>query len=94
MDEQSCIYQLLFVGGSIPVSKEMPRFSMHQKTILERSFAVSPYPSKAALKELALQIELHEKQVKRWFERKRRAMKGEIKILGKTFILRVYSCIR
>ena len=91
---KSYIYQLLFVGGSIPVSKEMPRFSRHQKSILERSFAVRPYPNKTALKELALQTELHEMQVNRWFQRKRNAMKGGIKILGKSFILRVYTCIR
>ena len=48
----------------------------HQKSLLERSFAVTYFPSKNTLKELALQTGLNEAKISRWFAKKRIAKRS------------------
>ena len=43
----------------------------HQRSLLERSFAVSYFPKKNTLKELALQTGLNEAKIYHWFANKR-----------------------
>ena len=51
--------------------KQYVTLNKHQKSILEQSFEVQPYPNETTLKEIALQTGLRKRQVYGWFVRRR-----------------------
>ena len=55
----------------MPVRMNVSRFNKHQRSILEKSFAVFRYLNRSTLNELILLTGLEEKQVSAWFSSKR-----------------------
>ena len=66
------ICHIMHIGKETPVLRKFFILNKHQKSVLERSYAVCYYPSKTTRKYLANQTGLKESVVSNWFSGKRR----------------------
>ena len=85
----SCYFsytELTNVDGTIPVLRNRSKINEHQKSILERSFAVQCYPNKTSLKELSPKTGLRESQLLAWFSNNRQK-KRLSKYVGRSSLL-------
>ena len=74
--KSAIILNLLHVGGSKPVSRNVSRLNMHQLSTLEKSFGVTCYPNNPTMMKLDLKTGLHKAQIHRWFENERQSTRG------------------